>query len=688
MEYFDEIQVRKTIATLIRDGELFEVRIVKGRSTVSGYFTDADTLIKQLGKQNLQGANVYIVPNAIHKACYAREQKDCFLGKDVAATTDADITGREWILVDIDPARPAKTSATVDEITYSYNKALSVRRFLREQGFEWPILATSGNGMHLLYKIEMQCSLENKDLLKRWLESLSELFSDEQAKIDVVNYNESRGCKLYGTMAQKGLDDAVRKHRMSKIVEIPEQIMSTGRAYFEKVAGIIDHEKMAPSKYNGYGMTFDLEEWMGKYGICYRKYDGQGYTKYVLDCCPFNESHKAPDSMITKTASGAIGFKCLHNSCAERKWKDVRLLYEPDAYTKKWEEEERRTFKDYNRNRTIEPTIPKDEDMGITVKEIISRPRQAQTFIKTGIDEFDRSQRGMKKKGIFLLSGYTGGAKSTLLSQIMLNAINDGYHVSCFSGEFADDDFADWIIQQAAGKANVEPGKYDGYYNVPIATKELIADWIAKNLIIYKNHFGFAYSSIMEFCRREVEDRATDLICLDNLMAFNISELSDNELRAQTDFIWRLHEFAMNNNVAVVLVAHPKKTGGLLNWQDISGSSNIVNAIDTLAYIYRVDQSFRNYYAEFYNIPRMRGKGEDESPVDAMLREKIGDATNVMAIKKARFGRVTDEFTPLWFEKESLRLKNSKAENKHYGWETERMDGFISADVDEEVPFS
>ena len=44
-----------------------------------------------------------------------------------------------------------------------------------------------------------------------------------------------------------------------------------------------------------------------------------------------------------------------------------------------------------------------------------------------------------------------------------------------------------------------------------------------------------------------------------------------------------------------------------------------------------------------------------------------------------------DYFIPLFYEKESKRLKNSKAENKIYGWN--KLDaGFVSADG-LEIPF-
>ena len=36
--------------------------------------------------------------------------------------------------------------------------------------------------------------------------------------------------------------------------------------------------------------------------------------------------------MICVSSTGALGFRCMHNSCKGKTWKDLRLKFEPDAY--------------------------------------------------------------------------------------------------------------------------------------------------------------------------------------------------------------------------------------------------------------------------------------------------------------------------------------------------------------------
>ena len=55
MNYIDEAEIRKTIAIMKPNDELFEIRILRNNGKVfSGYFNDVDIFLGELKKQNLQ----------------------------------------------------------------------------------------------------------------------------------------------------------------------------------------------------------------------------------------------------------------------------------------------------------------------------------------------------------------------------------------------------------------------------------------------------------------------------------------------------------------------------------------------------------------------------------------------------------------------------------------------------------
>lgn len=88
-----------------------------------------------------------------------------------------------------------------------------------------------------------------------------------------------------------------------------------------------------PAPAFGNGTPFDVPGWCAKHGVQIKKSlaDGSG-TKHVLEECPFNPDHKAPDAALFSLPSGAVAFKCLHSSCAAFKWQDVKKRYDRSSY--------------------------------------------------------------------------------------------------------------------------------------------------------------------------------------------------------------------------------------------------------------------------------------------------------------------------------------------------------------------
>ena len=77
-----------------------------------------------------------------------------------------------------------------------------------------------------------------------------------------------------------------------------------------------------------------LKDWLAKYNIPMTKPEkvDQDGTKYLYVPCPNDDSHK--DAAIIVNPDGALGFKCFHDSCSTMTWKNYRLMFEPDAYSK------------------------------------------------------------------------------------------------------------------------------------------------------------------------------------------------------------------------------------------------------------------------------------------------------------------------------------------------------------------
>ena len=173
--FFNEQELRKNLHILKPDGELFEIRFIgnSGKLNFSGYFTDTDILIERMKNlSTTEQGNFYITLNKINSACYSRQQKDIFVKNCKITTSDNDIDKYEWLLLDFDPKRPSGISSSQDQLEYAHQSALKVYAYLKEYGFPEPIVSLSGNGYHLLYRVELAKTPDNIKLIENTLTNM------------------------------------------------------------------------------------------------------------------------------------------------------------------------------------------------------------------------------------------------------------------------------------------------------------------------------------------------------------------------------------------------------------------------------------------------------------------------------------------------------------------------------------
>lgn len=674
---FDETEIRRSLSILRPSNELFEIRIISndGKTNFSGYFTNVDVMmenLKYLG--DLSFYSIYMVLNSINPACYTRSQKDRFVRNVKNTTADGDILAYKYFFIDVDPKRPAGTSSTNEQLEKAKECANKIHTFLNALGFSRPYIGMSGNGYHLLYPIKLLNEPQTRRLLENCTKALSMLFSNEDIDIDKKVFNPSRICKLYGTKAVKGVDTEYAPHRMSKLLSEKLDTGITDQVYLEKLAAQLPQEQK-PMKYNNYNpREFDLRDWLDNHGVQYRMGSWDEGDKYILDCCPFDSNHKNKDACIFRSRDGRIGFHCFHNSCADRKWQDVRMMYEPDAYEKKYQDADKTMFHNYNRHREMlkqkgEVVDIEGEPRFLTARDILNKNDEEEEFIKTGIKTIDLKMRGLMKTDVSIWSGLRGSSKSTVLSYITLNAIENGNNVGWYSGELTDKNFMRWMNQQAAGKGRVEPSKYEGYYTVPRNIREQIADWLEGHFWLYNNKYGNDYRKLITQFEEKIVEYKLDMLILDNLMSLNTRELADSKWDAQTAFVWELHTLAQKYNIHIAFVAHPRKALGFLRLDDISGSADLGNAVQEAFIVHRNNNDFKRLSKQMF-------QWKDDNPVY--------DGTNVIEIAKDRDGGNIDTFIPLYYEQESKRLKNNLYENIIYSWD---KDDFSIIPDDETIVF-
>jgi twinkle protein len=267
--------------------------------------------------------------------------------------------------------------------------------------------------------------------------------------------------------------------------------------------------------------------------------------------------------------------------------------------------------------------------------------------VLSGIGALDRSIGGFAAGELSVWTGKRGSGKSTLLGQMMLDAIDQGHNVCAYSGELSAWRFKQWTALQAAGANHVEmvTDRYTGksFYRVTDEAMPQIDEWWRQRFFLYDNKIAAASdeNSILSVFEYAVRRYGCAIFLVDNLMTARFSTSAERDFyRAQSNFTGRLVEFAKKFDVHVHLVAHPRKSQGSLEADDVFGSGDITNRADNV-----------------FSLDRLSEKDAAMQGYDSALK----------VLKNRSFGE-----TPhigLCYDAATRRYRKPGEADKHYAWE-------------------
>lgn len=226
-------QIAEWLGLLVPPGFTFEIRAPKCRlrptsRTCSG---DSPLAAAKIAKGFSGKAKaVYFSLNAVRPDL-----------PDGEAASDKDVVRRLLLLVDFDPQRPKDTNSTNSEKNEAAAVANEVVDHLRSWGFPDPTVVDSGNGYHLLYRIDLPA--DDGGLVEMFLYTLHHQFSTSEVLVDTGVFNPSRITKLPGTLTKKGPHSQERPHRFSRLLHAPDEFQPVPaellRAYIDTAAPYI-----------------------------------------------------------------------------------------------------------------------------------------------------------------------------------------------------------------------------------------------------------------------------------------------------------------------------------------------------------------------------------------------------------------------------------------------------------------
>lgn len=663
---------------VLRDGNhLTEIRLIANDGkTASGIFDSIDEIVKAIAPYT-NDWNIYYTINRLPDDVRGLPQYNKIIVRPKQTCNDNMMVARDYVCIDLDSRRLSGTNATDEQVEFTKKKANEVYQYLVNVGFNPPTVVFSSNGVHLYLRCAMLNNEKNTKLVKRFLQALSMMFTDEHTDVDEKVFNCARIMRLPSTYSCKGNTmDASRPQRLCKFVKINDNKVNDV-AYFEKVAALYPEEEARPSSQNNYSMeSFDLDAFIEKHNIpVTKKVDVADGTRYYLEHCLFNDQHKGRDAILFKHKNGAVAYFCYHNSCSGNDWRKVREMYEPDCYTRKSTIQPHRSFRPIRQEivpKELQETEESKGNVWQCLSEIEDEDRSKIVSIPSGITQYDKECCGFDKPSLSVWSGNNGSAKSTLLNQIALNAVNQGFRVAIYSGELRGKKMKRWLLYQAAGKQYNKKSTYNDYdYFTPTLVKDKIVSWLDGKLFNYNTRYSHDIEQVCLEVEKLVKERQIDMLIMDNLSCLDIQELDGAINEQQKAAIKMLLRLTEKLELATHLVVHPKKAETYLRKNDVSGAKTLTDLADCVFFVHRWNQDTQKAAKEF---------------MSESLYYDLCDSgtTNVVeVIKQREFGEAEGHIYKLYFEPESRRLKNSIAEHIHYGWEDPTTETTLPTTQDE-----
>ena len=327
------------------------------------------------------------------------------------------------------------------------------------------------------------------------------------------------------------------------------------------------------------------------------------------------------------------------------------------------------------------------QDEQIVDASTVERKSEVDEVIDTGISQLNRLTGGFPLGRLVIITGETGKGKSTLATQFVVRAADQGYKAFIYSGELGNWEVVRFIDRQVAGADCLQKMETElGFcrYEVKEPYRQAVRDWDKNKIFLYSNAIiegkEDEETAITRTMQNAIRQYGCRVLLIDNLMSAMVDNVALDLYRQQTKFIGMLHNIANSMKVLIILVAHLRKSqGGNAGNNDIAGSSNIANLADiTLNYS---DPE-----------PRKKNQKNEEThkveQVEYFDRERDGD--RVLHVMKNRITGITGK-AKLWYEPASTRISEKRG---WFGWEMSwksGSDGFIpvenAPDDYTEIPF-
>lgn len=279
--------------------------------------------------------------------------------------------------------------------------------------------------------------------------------------------------------------------------------------------------------------------------------------------------------------------------------------------------------------------------------------------IKTNIKPLDKKIMRLFYGTFNIITGVNGSGKSSFLSQLICESLDQDKNVFYYSGELPNFQSKAWVNYIFAGQRNLNEYQSGDtiYWKVTTKAKQKMGEHYRNKLFIYKDGYDHKVSTILKSVEDTIRKEGVKLVIIDNLTSVNLECNENNKFSKQEEFVASLINIATKFNVCVCLVVHPHKieTMRRLTKMDVQGASAIIDLTHRIFSLYRVTAKDKQ------GEPKRMGKGYIKEPIKYDV---------LVDILKDRIMGFEGETIELYYDRPSRRFFVDKEHlDKSYAWD-------------------
>ena len=290
----------------------------------------------------------------------------------------------------------------------------------------------------------------------------------------------------------------------------------------------------------------------------------------------------------------------------------------------------------------------------------------------SGFGELDNAIVKFYMGSTTLITGAPGSGKTSFLSTIICQSVDQGYPCFVYSGELSNPSLKSWVDFCFAGRFGLneydKPGGVGKYYKVQADVFNKINEHYKQQIYLYRDSIDQKVESLMSTAESVVRKLGVKTLIFDNMTSVDLSASDDNKWQKQEEFIRDIVAFSKRWDVCCIVVLHPKKmdSNRRMSLYDLSGVSASINLAHRVMSLYRVS-------------PKEK-KGEKSKGTGKYFRNPI-DYDVIVDVLKDRFGSGTGKSIGLYYDVPSKRFYDCSETLRHnYRWD-------IADHSTQELPF-